>query len=146
MQVLYEVVPTVESSLRLRLIPALLVFVASHVSIIGVHLATKRARLEEGGLRVAADPSRPKSVYRVLVTDPFVLRLERSGAESAEEGQVFLRLASTVQSIEFGTIIIWRILPSHTSATTSSIATKGRDVASAATGRHCVCRWCCAFG
>jgi hypothetical protein len=55
-QMLYEMIPPVECSLGFWFVPALLVLVSGHVSIVRVHLTTERAGLKESGLCVAANP------------------------------------------------------------------------------------------
>jgi hypothetical protein len=75
-QMLHEVIPAVERPLRFWLVPTLLVFVSSHVRIVGMRRPAERTSIEDSALCIAADPCCPKSVHRILVSDPLVLGFE----------------------------------------------------------------------
>jgi hypothetical protein len=85
-EMLDEVITTIKNSLGFGLAPTLLVFVTSHVSIIGMSLAAEWACLKcFRRLCVTTNPSGSKRMNRVFVAYPFILRLECSRTESAEE-------------------------------------------------------------
>jgi hypothetical protein len=106
MQMLYEVVSAIECSLGFRLAPTLMVFVASHVSIIGMHLAAEWTCFNGSGLQIAAYPSCSEGMYRIFVSDPLIACFECTGAESAEEWQVFLRFAGAIDSVGFRPVVV----------------------------------------
>jgi hypothetical protein len=97
---LYEVIAAVECPLRFRLGPALLILVCSHMGIIRMHLTAEGTRLQGGGFGIAADPGRAQGVDRIFMANPFVLGLEGTRTERAKEGQVLLRLASAIDSVD----------------------------------------------
>jgi hypothetical protein len=99
-QMLDEVVATVERPLCFRFGSTLLVLVRCHVGIVGMHLTTEWARLQRCILGVAAYPGCSKGVYGVFMPDPFVLGLEGSRTEGAKERQVLLRLPSTIDTVD----------------------------------------------
>ena len=101
-EVLHEVIPSIKSALRLWLIAALLVFMRCKMGLIRMFVSTEWA-MEEGfvtGVGVAADPSRPESVNRVLMTDPFVLGLEGARAKSAKERKTLRGCSRVVDSVD----------------------------------------------
>ena len=103
-QVLDEMVATVECPLGFRFGSALLVLVRCHVGIVRMHLTAEGARLQRCAFGIAADPGRSKSVHRVFVPDPFVLGLEGSRTKGAEEGQILLRLTSIVDTVDCASV------------------------------------------
>ena len=63
MEMLHEVIATVERPLSFWFSKALLILVSCHVNIVGIHLAAEVTRQQGCVLGVAANPCCPKCVY-----------------------------------------------------------------------------------
>jgi hypothetical protein len=100
MQVLYEVVAPIECAMDFGFIPALLVLVARQMDLIRPAFSAKGAFLKRFLLVGAAYPGRTQCVYRVLVTVPFILGLERPWTEGAEEGKISGRQTGIIEPID----------------------------------------------